>query len=39
MLELNKQSHAGKLDKEVVLMVENHFIECLQSAELLDANL
>lgn len=39
VLELNKQSHAGKLDKEVVLMVESHFIECLQSAELLDANL
>ena len=32
MLELNKQSHAGKLDKEVVLMVENNFTECLKSA-------
>ena len=36
MSELNKQSHAGKLGKEVVLMVENNFIACLKSAELLD---
>ena len=32
MLELNGQSHAGKLDKEVVLMVEKNFTECFKSA-------
>ena len=32
MLELNGQSHAGKLDKEVVLMVEKNFTECFNSA-------
>ena len=36
MLELNKQSQAGKLDKEVVSMVESNFTECLKSAQLLN---
>lgn len=31
-LELNQQALAGKLDKEVVLMVKNNFAECLKLA-------
>ncbi|NOQ65235.1 MAG: HD domain-containing protein [Methyloprofundus sp.] len=34
--ELNQQAQAGKLDKSVVLMVENNFTACLKVAQLLD---
>ncbi len=34
MSELNKQAHADKLDKEVILMVENNFSGCLHAAQL-----
>ena len=36
MLELNKQAQAGKLDKQVVLMVESNFSQCLNLAQLFD---
>ncbi|MCK5356087.1 MAG: HD domain-containing protein, partial [Methyloprofundus sp.] len=36
MLELNKQAEAGKLDKQVVLMVESNFSRCLNLAQLFD---
>ena len=35
MLELNQQAQTGKLDKEIVLMVESNLTECLQAAQLL----
>ncbi|NOR80744.1 MAG: HD domain-containing protein [Methyloprofundus sp.] len=34
--ELKQQALAGKLDKDVVLMVENNFTVCLKVAQLLD---